>query len=343
MRPLGNNIFALLLSALYGGVVTFRNFLFDHFPMLSHSAGRPVISVGGIHAGGTGKTPMALLIGACFEKTGKEVVFLSRGYHRKNGKTVICKPHSIAGWEDVGDEPALLHANLPGSWLGIGARRLESINKMGPMLPDNSIFVLDDAFQHRQLRRSIDIVCLPADPFDDRLLPAGTLREPMQSLKRAHFICIIGSKEQEVQLDETKQKIDALCKLSTNVVLYQVPAGWVHCASGAKVRELPLKKPLLLCGIARPDRFIGLVKSQSVVPAKEAVFQDHHEFSLSQIQDLCTGAFDGILTTEKDAHRLHTLNLVNCPDIWYLKIDLQFSDTGSEKTFYSHLNGLIPL
>jgi tetraacyldisaccharide 4'-kinase len=343
MHPLGNNIFALLLSALYGAAVNFRNFLFDYFPMLSHSAGRPVISVGGIHAGGTGKTPMALLVGAYFEKTGKNVVFLSRGYHRKSRKTVICKPNSTVGWEDVGDEPALLHANLPGSWLGIGARRLETIRNMRTMLSDNSVFVLDDAFQHRQLRRSIDIVCLPADPFDDRLLPAGTLREPLQGLKRAHCICIIGSKEQAVLLDKTKQKIDALCKLSTNVVLYQVPAGWVHCASGTKVRELPFKKPLLLCGIARPERFIGLVKSLAVIPAKEAVFQDHHEFSLSQIQGLCTGAFDGILTTEKDAHRLHTLNLVNCPDIWYLKIDLQFSDTGSEKTFYSYLNGLIPV
>jgi tetraacyldisaccharide 4'-kinase len=333
-----------MLSALYGCIVQCRNVLYDHIPFFSHSAGRPVISIGGLNAGGTGKTPLALLVGTYLKENGKEVVFLSRGYRRKNRKTVICKPQSSAEWENVGDEPALLHANLPGSWLGIGANRRKTIKRFVPMLSAKSVFVLDDGFQHRQLKRNIDIVCVPADVFEDRLLPSGTLREPVSGLKRAHCICLIGGgPEQNVRLAKTKEEIVARYKHSVAVVLHQNPAGWINCATGTQQANLPLKRPLLLCGIARPERFTGLVKSMSVHPVKEVLREDHHEFTASEIETLCRDrdAYDGILTTEKDAWRLNTLNLVNCPDIWYLKIDLQFFDPDSKRDFFSRLSGSI--
>jgi tetraacyldisaccharide 4'-kinase len=349
MQPLGNGIFPRALSALYGTTVTARNFLFDHIAALSHDAGRPVVSVGGVNAGGTGKTPLALLVGTYLQHNGNEVVFLSRGYRRKSSKTVICAPQSVAGWENVGDEPALLHANLPGSWLGIGADRHATVRRMAPALSKNAVFVLDDGFQHRRLRRNIDIICVPADVLDDSLLPAGTLREPLVAMKRAHSICVIGSPGQNALLKRTREEIYTRYKNRMVTVLHQVPAGWVHVPSGEVHKELPLKKPILLCGIARPQRFTRLVRSMGVSPARELVCADHHEFTASQISDLCLdasggahgAAFDGILTTEKDAHRLHTLNLVNCPDIWYLKIDLQFSDQDSKSVFFSHLSAAI--
>jgi tetraacyldisaccharide 4'-kinase len=337
MHPLGNGIFPRFLSALYGSAVRIRNFMYDRFPALSYDAARPVVSIGGINAGGTGKTPLALLVGTYLKDNGNEVVFLSRGYHRKTRKTVICRPQSIAEWENVGDEPVLLHTNLPQSWLGIGANRRTTIKRISPLLSGKTVFVLDDGFQHRQVKRDIDILCIPADVFEDHVLPAGTLREPVDCMKRAHCICIIGSPGQNTRLGITKEEIDARYKHPAVAILHQVPAGWVHAASGTVHAELPLKRPLLLCGIARPERFTGLVKSMAVIPEKEVLCEDHHVFTAPEVGNLCRGRFDGILTTEKDACRLNTLNLVNCPDIWYLKIDLQFSDPDSKSIFFSRL------
>jgi tetraacyldisaccharide 4'-kinase len=341
MHPLGNSFFPRLLSAPYGCAVNTRNFLYDHLPALSRDAGRPVISIGGINAGGTGKTPMALLVGTFLKNNGMDVVFLSRGFRRKTGKTIICRPQDLAEWKNVGDEPALLHANLPYSWLGIGAGRLKTIKKMLPVLPQKTIFVMDDGFQHRRVRRNVDILCVPPDVLDDHMLPAGTLREPLKALKRAHCICVIGSKEQAFLCEKTREKIDMRYKPPLVAVLHQDFAGWVHLKTGRVLMELPMKSPLLLCGIARPERFLNLVRSMGVHPAGEAQYEDHHEFTPQELQQRCRGPYDGILTTEKDARRLLTLNLVNCPDIWYLKIDLHFSDQSLKNVFFSRLSGLM--
>jgi tetraacyldisaccharide 4'-kinase len=345
MHPLGNGIFPRILSALYESGVRVRNFLFDNFPALAHDADRPLISIGGINAGGVGKTPLALLVGTFLKNNGYEVVFLSRGFRRKSVSTVICKPLSITTWETVGDEPALLQANMPKAWLGIGADRLKTIRLMSPLLSRKAVFVLDDGFQHRRVRRDMDIVCVPAHVFDDHMLPAGTLREPLIGMKRAHCICVIGSPEENISLAKTKEMINDRFKNRVAAVLHQVPAGWVHAGSGTVQAKLPLKRPLLLCGIARPERFTRLVRSLEVVPVNEVLREDHHEFTAAEIENLCrdTNSCDGILTTEKDACRLKTLNLVNCPDIWYLKIGLQFPDPDSKSVFLSRLSGSISL
>jgi tetraacyldisaccharide-1-P 4'-kinase len=177
--------------------------------------------------------------------------------------------------------------------------------------------------------------------FEDRLVPSGTLREPVNAMKRAQCIFVIGSADENNKLSEIKNMIVARYNPSFVAVLHQKASGWVHAATGAVHRELPLKRPLLLCGIARPERFTGLVKSLAVIPAKEVYCRDHHEFTEKEINRLCRGEFDGILTTEKDSYRLHTLNLVNCPDIWYLKIDLHFIEQNSKSVFFSHLSAVI--
>jgi len=300
-----------------------------------------VVSIGGITAGGTGKTPMALLVGSYLKRKGREVAFLSRGYRRQSKETVIVEPRSNVVWKDVGDEPALLHANMPESWLGIGSDRCATIRKMLPRLSEKAVFVLDDGFQHRRVRRTRDILCVPANVFDDLLLPAGTLREPLKGMKRANCICIMAGELEEHDLEETRHKVIELNNRATIVVLQQRARGWVRLATGATSDKLPLLRPLLMCGIARPERFTDLVRSLAVRPAKEVTFRDHHAFTARQIQALCRGQYDGILTTEKDAQRLLTLNLVNCPDIWYLKMDLRFSDSASERDFFSFLNNLI--
>ncbi|MGB7568575.1 MAG: tetraacyldisaccharide 4'-kinase [Chitinivibrionales bacterium] len=343
MHPHGKGILLTPFSALYGCVVRARNFMYDRIPDLSRYSGKPTISIGGIHAGGIGKTPMALLVGRYLHAQGREVAFLSRGYKRKYPKPVISVPFSNDSWETVGDEPALLHTALPESWLGVGASRCRSARLLSPRLGAKAIFILDDAFQHRRIQRDLDIVCLPADPFNDALLPAGTLREPLSGLTRARSICLIGAKNDASLLAASQEKLKARFRRVPVFVLYQEPICWVHLDSGACSQNLPLKRPVVLCGIARPERFIFLIKKMGISTVAESIFIDHHPFTVNDIDSIVRRTnTTGIITTEKDAFRLRSLKLVNHAEIWYLKIDLQFSDRESRKLFYAIIDTIIP-
>ena len=181
------------LSYLYTVAVRYRNNRFDRNLSLSVQAKRPVISIGGIRAGGTGKTPASLLVGHHLRSLDLPVAFLSRGYRRKNKQQQIVSPHEEVHWEAVGDEPAMIHADLPETWLGIGSDRVASAEKLSSIIPEKTIFVLDDGFQHRKIRRDLDIVCINESTLTDKMLPSGYLREEVSSLKRAHLLFLIGS------------------------------------------------------------------------------------------------------------------------------------------------------
>lgn len=333
MNPLGNGPVPDALSGIYGAAVKLRNCMYDAFPFMSKATGRPAIGIGGIHAGGTGKTPVALLVGKYAVRKGYEVAFLSRGYRRKTRKNIISKPHTIDTWETVGDEPAMLHAALPESWLGIGANRYTNVKTMSSELSKKSVFILDDAFQHRKIKRDIDIVCLPPGTQVDTLLPSGTLREQIKGLSRAHCICLIGALEESATLEESRLNIATMFPKATVVVLNQVPAGFVNLRTGEFKRTLPLERPIALCGIARPERFIFLLKKMNISISAQSIFNDHHEYDNHEIESIYSNGASGIITTEKDAFRLKSLKLVSCPDIWYLKIDLGFCEPESETLF----------
>jgi len=134
-RPIILSMLLAATSALYGAALAIRNMLYDRLSLLSHVASRPVISIGGIRAGGTGKTPVAAMIGEYLLSRGIGVAFLSRGYRRKNSSRRIVVPDESAPWSAIGDEPALLHNRFPRSWLGIGANRCKTANLLSPLLP----------------------------------------------------------------------------------------------------------------------------------------------------------------------------------------------------------------
>jgi tetraacyldisaccharide 4'-kinase len=337
MQPLGNSLIPRLLSAGFGMAVAFRNFLYNRIPALSKDVGKPVVSVGGVHAGGTGKTPMALLVAKCFQEKGHPVAFLSRGHGRRNRQMVISPPHTADSWENVGDEPALLHASLPESWLGISKKRITTARALIAVTPQNTVFILDDGFQHRQLKRCVDIVCLPLDAFASWLIPAGTLREPLENCKRADIICIIGDKNEERELLNVREKIISRFGCRNVFTLYQSPVAWCSVKSRQSATVLPCRNPALVCGIARPERFVRLAEGMGIRPANNYFFSDHHAFTAAEIEGIAKGPCDGIITTEKDAFRLNTLKLVNCTDIWYLKIEPAFFDARPKELFINRL------
>jgi len=343
MEPLGNGAVASVLSAFYGAAVGARNAAFDAFPYLSKLTGRPTISIGGIHAGGTGKTPLALLVGRYALSRGYEPAFLSRGYRRKSTGAVISAPGTFDTWETVGDEPALLHAALPQSWLGIGRNRLHCAKRLSPLLSKKAVFVLDDAFQHRHLKRDLDIACLPPGALNERLLPSGMLREPLKGLSRARCLCLIGTADDTAVLEDMKRALTARFPKAEIVVMDQAPAGWVRLKTGEYRDTLPLIRPAALCGIARPWRFIFLLKKLGISLSAQSIFNDHHVFKNHEIESIANGpGVSGIVTTEKDAFRLQSLKLVSWPDIWYLKIELVFSDERSHQLFNRIIDTVLP-
>ncbi len=337
LKPLGPGIFPTILSGLYYLIIFLRNLWYDTISQTIKKTKHYTISIGSIQAGGTGKTPLTLLIGEHFIQNKYKSVFLSRGYGRKSSQNIIVKPNEVKNWEEIGDEPAMLHKNLPDSWLGIGADRYHNATAIENDIKKRAVFILDDGFQHRKLFRNKNIACLSSTIFTDKLIPAGYLREYLSSLKRADIICLIGSYKEKLVLKNIKQKLSEQFKTSSIFILYQNADQWVNTKTGLQSQKLPCKNPLLICGIAHPDRFINIVKESAITPYNCVCYEDHHVYNSTEIIKLCSPTIDGIITTEKDVMRLSTIKLDNCPNIWYLKINLSFIDNLNKDLFFNSL------
>jgi len=334
---------ARALSGIYGSVLAIRNGLYDHLPALSRTAARPVISIGGIRMGGTGKTPVALMVAQYLLSKNRPGAFLSRGYLRPAGTGLqIVKPHEEPDWELIGDEPGLLHNRLPETWLGIYPKRFIAARELAKIIPRNACFILDDGFQHRSIGRNLDIVCLHEVPVGDRLVPAGNLREGASALARAHIVLLFGQPETagapgvENQCDELRRRFPHLKVFSVT----QRAGSWVNAHTGQIAETVPLKNPLLVCGIARPERFIAMVGKAGITPCRSMVFSDHHKYITNDFNKTRELYSNGAITTEKDAIRLKKLKVVADSALWYLNIDLCFIDKNGKNEFESLIDKL---
>ena len=337
LKPLKPGIFSNTLSLLFTILVHIRNALYDFIPVLVKKTGRYTISIGGIHAGGTGKTPVAMLLGSYFQKKNIEIAYLSRGYGRKWSSPVIITPNTQKHWEEIGDEPAMIHSILPDSWLGIGPNRYKNALQIKPELSENAVFILDDGFQHRKIYRDKNILCIPVSIFHDRVFPVGYLREPVCSLKRADIILLIGNQDETEVLKKIKNTVSDSFPDVFVYILYQIADKWINVKTKQESKKLPLKNPLLLSGIANPQRFVNIVHSIGITPYKKVHYEDHHIFKSDEISALIDSKVDGIITTEKDIIRLSGINLVKCLNIWYLKIKVVFFDKKSQIEFYNNI------
>jgi tetraacyldisaccharide 4'-kinase len=339
--PIVLHMFSAAASVLYGAVLAIRNMFYDRLPMLSQVASRPVISVGGIRAGGTGKTPVAAMIGEYLLSKDIGVAFLSRGYRRKNFSRRIVVPDESVPWSAIGDEPALLHNRFPQSWLGIGADRCKTASLLAPLLPRRSVYVLDDGFQHRSLRRDLDIVCLHDSFLTDRLIPAGFLREGVSALVRAQIALLIGLPENADALRRQRDLLAARFPHLHAAVMFLEMGCWVNAQDGRRSKLPPLPEPLLICGIARPGRFIDMVKRAGIIPCAKLVFGDHHPYAWHDFQDKRELLIKGVITTEKDAVRLASIAMVPIEKMWYLTIEIRFSDAADEAIMNSLIEKVI--
>lgn len=254
----------------------------------------PVVSVGNLSTGGAGKTPLTIALARSLASRGLHVDVLSRGYGRRNSTLpLMVDPGGSA--DGFGDEPLVIarEARVP---VYVASERHEagSMAESAPSAPQTGLHLLDDGFQHRQLAREVDILLLSARDLSDHLLPAGNLREPLRSARRADVIAI--------PADDTGIEAEIRSR------------GWKGTVWRIHRRmEVPaLDGPVAaFCGIARPRQFFEGLERAGVTLAARTAFPDHHRYTTTDLSRLvnatrAAGA-TALFTTEKDRVRLGAL------------------------------------
>lgn len=265
------------LSAIYATGVGLKNRLYDAGVLKSRALRGPVVSVGNLSVGGSGKTPFVILLGELLKQRGIPFDVLSRGYGRQTRGVLEVNPSGAP--HQFGDEPLLIARRLSCPVI-VGESRYEAglyaEKTFGPRM-----HILDDGFQHRSLARDFDIVLLATDDLRDQPLPAGRLREPMSSLTRADAVVI------STGMDFTPPAGQAVWKISRSIEVSNAP-----------------QLTIAFCGIARPQRFLDELCASGINPVATKFYRDHHAYTSADIGELIAirnqNAATGFITTEKD-------------------------------------------
>lgn len=271
------------LSAIYGGVVGTRNALYDRGVLQARRLQGPVISVGNLSAGGSGKTPFVMLLGELLRTRNIRFDVLSRGYGRESKGVRLVDPAGLP--REFGDEPLLIARKLQVPVI-VAEDRYEAgrfaESKFGVQL-----HLLDDGFQHRALVRDFDIVLVTPQDAKDRLLPSGRLREPLGSLRRADAVALSSG----AAADSFPVEGKLVWRVRRGILPPNVPV-----------------RPVVFCGIARPQNFVLQLRAAHIEPVAEAFYHDHHAYSEKDVHELLAlsrrSEAGGFVTTEKDAVNL---------------------------------------
>ncbi len=297
---------------------------------------KPVISIGNITWGGSGKTPMTVEVAKYILSLGKMPVILSRGYARKNNeiKNVIVrdKDKIISDIAVSGDEPYMM-AKLVNCPIIIGANRVESANLAKQFNPD--VFLLDDGFQHWKLRRDLDIVCINAlNPFGNGMtIPSGILRERKSALKRAKIVaitnCNLTNKDKVYDIRQEIFKITKELPIEVSCKNYEI----VNMGNTSKVENLDLFRKntsfVVMSAIGSPDNFINTVINLGLKIKEEIIFSDHHKYKEKDIISILNDLNDDemIITTAKDAVKINeVLDMKKQKKIYVLNVSMSFNN-----------------
>ena len=323
-------ILLLILSLIYCSVIRLRNFLYARGAFKTYRSDVPVISVGNITAGGTGKTPLVIWVCRLLEERGISTAILTRGY-----KSAQRSKDPVPG---CGDEPAVLAESCPKAKVIVNPDRVAGANQAVSEFAAQAL-VMDDGFQHRRLHRDLDIVTIDAtEPFGfGSILPAGLLREPVSSLKRAGAAVITRSDQvSDEQLARLESKLNltnpkmAIAK-TTHTALY------AKSADGKEIDldQLACKKIFAFCGIGNPQAFFQTIKQNNAILVGSKIYDDHYRYSDGDIayireQARKAGA-EMILTTQKDFNKISHYTPKNGDiTLAYLAVELKFT-AGEDK------------
>ena len=333
------------LGWIYGLAADARNALYDREIFESHSLNAPTISVGNLTTGGTGKTPLVALVARVLAESDEKVCVLTRGYGRKNaservlvsdGKAVLCDART------GGDEPVELAYKLIGKAAILADRDRVTAAEWARENLGSTVFVLDDAFQHRRAKRDVDIVCVDAtNPFGNgKVLPAGMLRENLDNLSRADAAVItrcdlvkdVSAIEKEIKKLAPELPIfQSSNKITRIVPLEAFMSGEVNVAA-------PQKQAFAFCGLGNPSNFFRQLEKEGLGLAGRKTYSDHHFYSAKDIADIerraKSAGSEFLITTVKDAVRLVGMK-INTP-CYIAEIETVMADPdGFRETIFS--------
>lgn len=336
-------------SGVYGLIVFLRNKLFDWNVLPSREFNLPVISVGNITVGGTGKTPHVEYLIRLL-KDDFRIAVLSRGYKRKTRGFLLSTVNSIP--DEIGDEPCQIKNKFPDIVVAVDERRTRGIQALLNLEPGPELIILDDAFQHRYVKPGLSVLLEDYNrPLSkDFLLPFGRLREFSSAKERANIILVTKAPASLKAIDMRIKAKDAELKSYQNLFYTTMVADEVKPLFSGDFRKIENSKPwiLLFSGIANPGS-LRLFAEKISTNIEEIIFKDHHEYTLQDIQGIL-GRFnkmtDGkkmLLTTEKDSVKLITFkeHLEEIQDwIFYLPVRVEFLNN-DEQNFNSLIRNYV--
>jgi len=302
-----------LLGSLFAGAASLRVAAYRHGLLARARLAGPVVSVGNLSVGGSGKTPVVQRVAEILRDAGEPVSILSRGYGgRFCGQALVVSDGQkvLAGAAEAGDEPVMLARALPGVVVAVGRHR-DAVGRAVEARFGRRVHLLDDGFQHLRLERDLDLVCLDVKDLEDRPLPAGRLRERPSAIDRADIVLLTrleAASEGELRALEERLGPARTFRVSRRV------SGWRSLGDASTV---PPARAFLLAAIARPERFERDVVASGATIVGRSFFRDHHRFDRDELDDvsgraLAAGA-DAIVTTAKDAVRLETAGALSLP------------------------------
>ena len=314
--------FLWLARVPYGIGVWWRNRAFDRGRREIHRVSVPIVSVGNLTVGGTGKTPCVEYIARFYREQGLQVGILSRGYGSDNGRN---------------DEAMLLEENLPDVPHLQGRDRVE-LARVAIEELESEILILDDGFQHRRLYRDLEVVLIDATEPEGLgyLFPRGTLREPMRNLRRADLVMVTRcDRIDEKRYAEITAMVRRWNPSAPLIKTVHQPLELLGSDGGRESVELLKNRPVLgFCGIGNPEAFRQTLLDLGAEVKEFRVFPDHHPYTRDDVEDLERWAArhpEGTLiaTTQKDAVKLRIPQLGERP-LWAVRIGLAFLEGQSE-------------
>ena len=285
----------------YASVAWFRNSLYDAGLLTAHESALPTISLGNLSVGGTGKTPVAAWVASRLLEAGARPAVVMRGY---------------------GDDELLVHTRLnPGVIVVADADRLRGVRRARELGADCAI--LDDAFQHRRIRRSADWLLVAAEQWrpDLRCLPAGPLRESHRSISRATLIIVTRKSADRARAEVVAEQLTRESGGTATALVHLAPGGLVDAQTGAhaSLSWVDGRAVVAVAAVGAPTAFFAQLRSHGARVA-EAAYRDHHAYSARDVEHLVRRAAttDAVICTLKDAVKLAPLWPRKGPALWYL-------------------------
>lgn len=310
----------LPLSWLFNLIVCLRKKLYQKQFFKSYKAHIPVIVVGNIVVGGTGKTPLVIYLVEQLQKQGLKVAVISRGFGAKISSPKLV--NSTSNPLEVGDEPVLIakHTNCP---VVVSPHRNLSIELLKSEFSDLDLIIADDGLQHYKLQRNCEIVVIDGLRFfgNELLLPAGPLREPINRLNKANAIIINQS-----NCDELQYSINTHCPIFT---MQTKAIHFVNVKTGLilDLEQFNSNKIVAMAGIGNPDKFFILLENLGCKIDAKHIFKDHQFISTTKLEKL-TKDNQQLVMTEKDAVKYQNTAKENW---WFIKISASFNEKDADQ------------